>query len=182
MKNVFKAFGFVLLLSIISCNNKVIPLQHAYQDKPYQFATSSTKEQVWNKLIDLFTSKGLAIKTIDKNDGLMTTDNSTFLNLYTWENKDGGLTNPNALVVCSKVRGPFTFAASLKPDDITGQWTVRTKQESNRTLVDIRLANASGKVVVENSSAYGQVATRETHNLIVESTGVFEKSIEEALK
>gem|GEM_PF-5183317 len=83
--------------------------------------------------------------------------------------------------MCSKVRGPFTFSASLKPNNIAGQWTVRTKQESGQTLVDISLANAEGEVEIENSGAYGN-ATKETHNLIVESTGVFEKSIEEALK
>lgn len=181
MKTLFTTLSFACLFLIVGCNNKVIPLKNTYQDKSYKFANSSNKEQTWNKLIDLFTAKGLAIKTIDKNDGLITTDNTSFLNSYAWENKDGSLTNPNAFVVCSKVRGFLTLASSIKPDNITGQWTVRTKQEADKTIVDIRLANAGGKVVIENSGIYGS-ATKETHNLIVESTGIFEKSIEEALK
>jgi len=181
MKDLFTTLSFACLFVIVGCNNKVVPLQNTYQDKPYEFATSSNKEQAWNTLIDLLTAKGLAIKTIDKNDGLITTENTSFLNSYAWENNDGSLTNPKAFVVCSKVRGPFTFPSSIRPDGITGQWTVRTKQEADKTIVNIKLSNAGGKVVIENSGIYGS-ATKETHNLIVESTGIFEKSIEEALK
>ena len=92
------------------------------------------------------------------------------------------MVNPDAFVVCTKVRGPFTFATSLKPDAVNGQWTVITKQADDKTFIDIKLANASGKVVIEDTRTYGQEVTRETHNLTVISTGVFEKSIEEALK
>src|SRR3954471_10243109 len=122
MKAIFITISFAYLFLIVSCDNKVVPLQNTYQDKPYEFATSSNKEQAWNTLIDLLTAKGLAIKTIDKNDGLITTDNTSFLNSYAWENKDGSLTNPKAFVVCSKVRGPFTFPSSIRPEFIAGQW------------------------------------------------------------
>jgi len=175
MKPFFVVFGLICILSTFSCNNELIPLEQTYQDNPYEFSVSATKDEVWTKLVQLLTSKGLAIKTIDKSNGLITTDNISFLNSYSFENNDGGLTNPNAFVVCTKVRGPFTFTASLKPDAISGQWTVLTKQADDKTLVDIKLANASGKVVVEDAD------TRETHNLTVTSTGVFEKSVQDAL-
>ena len=183
MKPLFVLFSFTCLSLITSCNNKVVPLQQTYQDKPYQFSVAASKDQVWTRLIDVLTSKGLAIKTIDKNSGLITTDHTSFLSSYFFESKNGSLTNPNAIVVCTKVRGPFTFATSLKPESIAGQWTVITKQADDKTLVDIRLTNASGKVVVvEDGGTYGQGVTRETHNLLVKSTGVFEKSVENDLK
>ena len=181
MKTFKAALYFTCIIFGLSCNNKVVPLQKTYPDKSYEFSVSSPKDQVWTKLIDLLNTKGLAIKTIDKNSGVITTDNTSFINAYTWENKDGNLINPNALVICSKVRGPFTFATSLKPNSLTGQWTFLTQQKSDKTNVKISLANAAGEVVIENSRIYGSV-TKETHNLIVKSTGVFEKEVEDALK
>ena len=181
MKTLVVVSGFAILLALTSCNNKVVPLQGAYQDKPYQIVTTASKDQVWNKLIDLFTAKGLAIKTIDKNDGIITTDNTSFLNSYTWERKGSVLANSDALVVCSRVRGLFTVSSSLKPTALTGQWAVRVTQEGDKTIVDTRLANATGKVEIENTGLYGY-PVKETHDLIVKSTGLFEKAIETALK
>ena len=95
---------------MIGCGNKVIPLKSKYQSRPYEFTVADNSELAWNKLIDLFTAKGVAIKKVDKNDGLITTDITSFLRSYTWENKDGSLINPDAFVVCSKFRGPLTLA------------------------------------------------------------------------
>src|SRR6476620_6583690 len=145
MKPLFVVFAFTSLL-VMGCDNKVIPLQNTYQDKSYEFSVPSAKDKVWTELIDLFHTKGVAIKTIDKKEGVITTENTSFLNSYSWEDKNGGLTNPNAFVVCSKVRGTFTFPPSLKPDSVTGQLTVLLKEESDKTFVSIGLTNASGVV------------------------------------
>jgi L-arabinose isomerase len=129
----------------------------------------------------VFTTKGLAIKTIDKNSGVITTDNTSFINSYTYETKDGNLANPYAMVVCNKVRGLLTLSSLIKPDVITGQWAIRVKEDGNRTIVDTKLANVVGKVVIQNPPVNVQTVA-ETHNLIVKSTGVFEKTIEDVLK
>lgn len=181
MKILSAPFGLGIILLFAGCNNKVIPLKGVYQDKPFEFTASAPKEDIWNKLIDVFTAKGLAIKTIDKNSGIITTDNTSFLNSYTYENKDGSLATPDAMVVCSKVRGTLTLSSSIKPDVITGQWAVRVKEDGNKTIVDTKLANAVGKVIIQNPLVNGQTVA-ETHDLIVKSTGIFEKTIEEALK
>lgn len=180
MKMLFIKSGFAILLVLAGCNNRIVPLQGTYQDQPYQIVTTASKEQVWTKLVDLFTAKGLAIKTIDKNDGIITTDHTSFLDSYAWESKGGILTNPSALVVCSKVRGAFTIPASLKPTVLTGQWAVRVKQEGDKTIINTRLANAAGKIEIDHTGY--SYATKETYNLMVRSTGIFEKSIEAALK
>ena len=177
MKALSAIIGFSVLLLFVSCSNKVVPLKGTYPDKPYQFAIASSKKQVWNKLIDLLTAEGLAIKTIDENSGLITTDPTSFLNSYSFENEDGSLTNPAARVVCSKVRGPLTFPPSLKPVAVAGQWTLRVKEEADKTIVAARLANAFGKVEIQYTDN-----TKETFALTVVSTGAFEKKIEEALQ
>jgi hypothetical protein len=179
MMKAFLIVGFASLFYMVSCNNKLVPLQRTYQDKPYEFSSTS-KEEAWKKIINFFTSKGLTIKSIDKNSGLITTENTSFLNSYTWENKNGSLTNPNAFVVCNKVRAPFTYTRALKPDIITGQWVIRLKEEGARIIITTRLTNATGKVVIDNSASYDQ-GPEESYNLTVQSTGIFEKTIEEAL-
>lgn len=182
MKNFFKLFNLVLVFLIVGCNNKIIPLKNSYQASAYEFATSQDKDETWNTLIDLFTVKGLPIKTINKADGVITTDYISFLNSYTWENKDGSLTNPNAFVVCSKFRGPFTLATSLTPTTLTGQWLVRIKRASDKTVVTIKLANVIGKIGSGDINSQGDFTSITTHDLQVESTGIFEKSVENKLK
>jgi hypothetical protein len=182
MKFFIPSIIFAYLFLIVGCDNKVIPLKNKYEDKPYEFTVSNNKDLVWNKLIDLFTKKGLAIKTIDKTDGVITTDNASFINSYTWENKDGNLINPNALVVCSKFRGPFTLGTSLTPSAITGQWIVRIKQESDKTILNVKLANAIGKISIGDTGLNGHESTLSTYELRIESTGVFEKLVADVLQ
>lgn len=160
----------------------MVLLKGTYQDKPCEFVTSYTKDQIWDKLIDLLIAKGLAIKTIDKNSGVITTDNTSFISSYTWESKTGSLMNADALVVCSKFRGPFTFGPSIHPETVTGQWAVRVKQEADKTVITTNLVNAEGKIVIQNAGTQGQGTTTQTVNLTVKSTGKFEKTIENALK
>jgi hypothetical protein len=183
MRALFILLSFVLIIFTSSCNNKVVPLKHQYQSNPYQFSSASSRDVVWNKLIDFLTASSLAIKMVDKNSGLITTDNTSFLDSFAWENKEGNLTNPSALVVCSKVRGLFTFGTSLKkPDYVTGQWTIRIKEETDSITVAVKLANAAGQIIIGDQVLNNGYSTRETYNLAVKSTGVFEKSIEDALK
>jgi hypothetical protein len=73
-----RLFNFVLVFLIISCNNKVIPLKNSYQSTAYESSTALDKDETWSALIDLFTTNGLPIKTIDKADGVITTDYVSF--------------------------------------------------------------------------------------------------------
>jgi hypothetical protein len=168
MKTTAVPIVLVILFFLSGCDNKLIPLRGNYPVIPYEISTTSTREQAWNKTIEILLSKGYAIKFSDKNSGVITTDNISFLNAYTWESKEGDLINPNAFVVCSRFRAPFTIAPSLEPYTLTGQWAILIKDENNHVVLNISLANAAGKI--------------EAYDLVVKSTGVFEKSVEEGLK
>jgi hypothetical protein len=92
------------------------------------------------------------------------------------------LANPGALVVCSMNAVAFVSTSPVKPNSITGQWVVFVKGEPGKTIVYIKLVNATGKVVIENSDPLPvEQVSVETHNLRVESTGVFEKELEKAI-
>lgn len=181
MKAFFAAFSFTILLLFIGCNIKTTPLKGVYQDKTFEFVTSDSKEKVWNRLLDFFTAEGLIIKTIDKTSGLIVTDVTSFLHSYTHEAKDGSLINPTAQVVCSKVRGPVAFAAKSKPDVLTGQWIVRVKEEADKIIVGVKLANVDGRIVLRDSSA-NRIVPEANYYLTVKSTGVFEKSVKAFLR
>lgn len=181
MKVFSTPFSFTILLILTGCNLKTTPLKGVYQDKTYDFTTSNSKEKVWNKLLDFFTTEGLVIKTIDNTSGLIVTDITSFLNSYTREAKDGSLIDSNAKVVCSKVRGSLAFAVPRKPDVITGQWIVRVKEEAEKTIVGVKLANIDGRIILQDSSA-NRIVPEANYYLTVKSTGVFEKAVEAALK
>lgn len=178
MKLLFCSF---LLLFLAACNDRVVPIKGMYQDTTYAFSAPASRKQVLNKLIDVFTAKGLAVKTLDEQNGIITTETTSFLQSYAWELKNGSLSDSNAYVICSRVRGPFTLTPSYKPEFVTGQWVVRLKDEENTTHVDVRLMNATGKVAVPGSSSAYDPAP-EMYNVVVKSTGIFEKAIADALK
>jgi hypothetical protein len=168
MKTSILLASLIILFFLSGCDNRLVPLRGNYPDRSYEISIASTKEQVWNKAIEILLSRGYAIKFSDKNSGVITTDNISFLNAYTWETKDGDLINPNAFVVCTRFRGAFTFAPSIDPHILTGQWAILIKQENDQVVLNISLANAVGKI--------------ETYNLTVKSTGVFEQLVRQEFR
>jgi hypothetical protein len=178
MKLLSTFFLFISFLLLNSCGFRVLPLTGSYAEKPYEFGISS-KDQSWKNLIDYLTEKGIAIKLIDKASGIITTEPTSLLNAFTWENKDGSLTNPDAFVVCSKVRAPLQIASSLKPTELRGQWVFLFKEEGEKNYLLIRFTNGYGKVLETTSGDSGSSAY--TYNLDVKSTGLFEKQVQEQL-
>ncbi|HJV19319.1 MAG TPA: hypothetical protein VJ552_05520 [Sediminibacterium sp.] len=167
MKYLTLTLVFTITIIFSGCENKLIPLKGIYSS-PYKVKFSSSRESLWPKLIEIITSKGLSIKTLDEKAGVITTDNTSFIDKYTWENEDGSLLNSKAFVVCNKYRGILTLSKSLNPANISGQWSFFVKQGSNNTTLEISLANAIGKI--------------DGHLLTVKSTGEFEKSINALLQ
>lgn len=178
-------FSFLILtlagsLLLISCQNRMIPLRNTYQETAYEFSSSSNKDQIWNTVIDLFVSKGLVIETMDKNDGLITTDKISFLNSYTLENKNGVLNDSTAFIVCNKYGGPLRIGVS-GPTVITGQWILRIKENIGKTNVSIKLANPVARLRFTTGSGEGGYS-ESYYNMEAKSTGVFERLVEEAIK
>ena len=144
---------FLFSLTLVSCEKRIVPLKYAYQQDAYEFKTNYNREKTWDQLIDLFTKEGLAIKTIDKVDGIITTEKTSFLNSYTWENKHGTLICSDARVVCGRYRGTFTLGPSFRPGTLTGQWVVRINEDGGATAVVIKLANASAEIFAASATS-----------------------------
>lgn len=157
----------ITLLSVIfllgSCR-PLKPLTGSYYDseKPFTITTTKSVEEVWSKIIDLFATKGLSIKVIDKSSGLLTSEPFSFLGMNTVETENGTLANPSAWVVC-------IYNNPLK---IEGAWNIRIKPDgTGKTIININITNLLA------STTLPKEAGGRTLFYDVKSTGNFEKII-----
>ena len=140
------------------------------------FTTDKKVDEVWSSIIDLFSSKGVSIKVIDKQSGLIVSDNSSLLNNYTFEDKEGKLENPNAWVVLER-RGNG-LGGVFRPDKLTGDWNIRIKELNNKTVISVNLVNLNASLYVPPTNyASGNILPFNS-----KSTGVFEKLIFDNIK
>lgn len=175
IKSSLLLFSILLLNSCVSIQN--IPLKGNYLDKPYQTVSNKSFEQVWTNIIDLFATKGLSIKLIDKSSGLIISEKTSFLNDYTFEDKTGNLENKEASVVLNKIG--YSGNKSFKPEKITGEWNIRIKDNgNNETLVNVNLTNIDATLFIAGSK-YSPASTLTFNG---KSTGKFEELISTLIK
>ena len=148
--------------------------------KSYQFITSSANNTIRNKILQFFKAKNIKLVEDGNESGLFISDYTAFLKTYTWNNENVK-PNPNALVTCSIDR-PFFLSSTLHPDFLTGQWIVQIGNEGSNATVSVKLANASGQIVIEhNDHLPEEEVAIETHKIDIQTTQVFEKEIELAI-
>ncbi len=167
MKKIFFAlFGATTLWS---CSPKMSPLTSITTD-PVMVESTLSKEAVWEKLVDHMAVVGTTIKLIDKASGLIVTDDYSFINSWTYENKKGVQKNPSAFVAIKKRGG-------RAPQTITGQWNARVKDKpGGGSIININLVNLKAYRV--DVSKYGSSYT----NYSVGSNQVFEKAMADKIK
>lgn len=165
------------LIALTSCSAPKSTLTGKYQDTPYQIETSKSLDETWSAIIDLFATKGLSIKIIDKSSGLITSNKTSFLFSYTYENKQGQPEDPNAFVVVNKLKGGF--GNTLNPQVLTGEWNIRIKEVNSKTVINVNLVNIIAQYTAPRTTTY---TAEHTYNLVAKSTGVFEKLIADQIK
>ncbi len=171
-----------LLTFLIAClflsyctPHKIIQVSEDYFD-PKTIETTSSFDQTWDKLIDLFAQNGLSIKLIDKSSGLMVSERALLPS--TIELDPGKLKNPKAYAVSPKV----SSATRNKPlyYELTGEWNVRLKRSDKGTLIYVNIGNVEGKSVSFDEHENAIVYTKLCPNC--KSTGVFEDMIAGVIK
>lgn len=169
----FLAF-FIVTLSL-SCSPKIIPLKGAYPETPIIQYSDNSVDKVWDKIIDFFAQKGLAIKIIDKSSGLIISDATELT--WTFEDKNGNQNKTGRWVAIPKVIAPGADRATI-PTSVRGEWNVRIKAVGDKTAVNVNLVNIEEKVLT------GSYAAGNTSYIRIDgkSTGVFEKLIFEKVK
>jgi hypothetical protein len=163
-------------LFLSSCSvHKLIPVSEDHYD-PKTIETSSSFDQVWDKLIDVFAQNGMSIKVIDRSSGVIVSERSLLPS--TIELDPGKLKNPTAYAVLPRVR----YATRDKPlyYELTGEWNLRLKKSDKGTLVFINIGNVEGKYTAEDD--HSNVIVYKKLCPTCKSTGVFEDKIADVIK
>lgn len=138
----FVLFTFVVIL--FSCGYKVIPLKNSYFSGNFIDSVQATKEEVWDKAVDLFAQQGLSIHIIDKESGLITSNAGNIP--WSFEKQNGILVDTNAFVVIPRIvpkGGDFKQAVN-RYSYLTAEWNIRIKSRGAWTIVNINLVNVNG--------------------------------------
>jgi hypothetical protein len=171
-----------LLLStalLVSCVSiKTVSIKGNYTDPLYQITSDKRLDQVWDKLLDVFAKRGLAIKIIDKSSGVIVSEPSILT--VTTENKDFTVKDSKAFIVVPQTFDPANrkYTPITKNSEVRGEWNVRVKQDGEQTLLYISISNIKYE-------AYDYHTRRINKDIILidyKSTGVFEKIIEAVIK
>lgn len=167
-----KYLALLPFVFLVSCwTIKYTPLKGKYFGPPFTIITPTSKDQVWDKLIDLFAQKGLSIKIIDKSSGLIISEKTRMS--WTNEKKNGELLNKDAFIA---VPLKTYNGETMRYTGITAEWNVRIKsQEDGKTVININVVN----IMEEGSelTKYQPVSVP-----MARSTGVFENIIVEYIK
>lgn len=175
MKNYILIAVVALILS--SCASiQPIQLMHTYQETPYSFTIQKSVDEVWSKIIDVFSEKGFTISTIDKSSGLIISSDYSFKGSICYELPSGLISDSTAFVVVSTEALDFSSENKIVPDIVNGNFNVRIKQDGQLTKVFVNITNLSAR-----SSAYINTIKQNTQ-FQVKSTGVFERKLEELIK
>lgn len=166
--------GLFLIYTFSGCmSTKAVPLKGTYTNGNFEAITPTSKEKVWDNIIDFFSKKGLPIKIIDKSSGLIVSDETGLT--WSYEDKNGKLIDPTAWVAIKKILISGTNTP-IKPTLVTGEWNIRIKgAPNNQTSVAVNLVNP--KYMNMNVSTLTYFSSGG-----VKSTGVFEKMIYEQIK
>jgi len=168
MKNLF----ILTILFLTSCVSYV-PLTKTYKDSILKesFIKSNT---YWDNIIDFFSENGIPIKNMDKQSGLIISDEFYLSNKHiTGEDQYGNLINPLAWVVSGYWNnGPYKIGPHgdvLPKCKVT--FIVRIREDNNtKILVNFNILDCNNYV-----NAYGKSFTWEFKD--VQSTGVFERDL-----
>jgi len=162
---------FLILLTALltSCaTNSISRLTKPYQDRPYEVTSTSSLDDTWNKVIDVFSSEGYPIQVLEKASGLIVTQRMDFTSSTTIEHK--GKPKISSAYFISEAYS--NIYGKQGPTEVEGQWNVRVKEIGNKVVVAINIVNIRGEFVGVPTT-YGQARSP----LKVKSTGVFEKKI-----
>jgi hypothetical protein len=118
-------FAYIL---IHGCNPILVPLKGEYVTSPKETVSALSTDSIWTHIEHLFRTHGLAVKKVDKTQGIITTRKTAFIPLYTFENETGQLEEAQAWVALPKV---LVKEKQSKPKSIYSQWHVQFAELGN---------------------------------------------------
>jgi hypothetical protein len=108
----------------------MIPLKGQYATSTTEVTANVSIDSVWAHINRLFTTHGLPIKKTDKNTSIITTKETAFHPLYTFENDAGQLQEAQAWIALRKT---FVGKKQWIPKSIYSQWHIQLNEKGNGT-------------------------------------------------
>jgi hypothetical protein len=132
MKSYPKTYSFLVIIAMImnGCNPELVPLKGKYENSPFEITSTKPGDSLWVNITQLFETKGLVLKHIDKKKGLLTTTKTSFIPVYTFEDPDGQLIKPEAWVVIKKT---IVNKKEWNPKSIYSRWNIQITESGNGT-------------------------------------------------
>ncbi len=172
-----------IVISLTSCSTRLYPINEKY--KPTDngvFVTNMPQKEVISKLVAFLTENGNSIALIDRESGIITTTEISFLGKDTQVDKSGNLVDCDAYVVSGvpqkSLANTNMFGDRIDPYEITGFWSIHLTTQGSETEVSIKATNLKCKyrkvLVGMASNTYVDVP--------VKSTGVFETKMIDFLR
>ena len=115
----------IIVLIINGCTPDSLPLKGKYTDNPIEFTSTKSRDSLWLTIRQIFVEKGLAIKKVDPEKGLIVTTKTPFIDAYTHEDKGGELVETQAWVVLQK---EFTKRKEWNPKTIYSEWKIQINE------------------------------------------------------
>ena len=175
-KIIYKVIAFsAFVLLLFGCSLSVKVLKGSYLDKPFEIISEKSFDEVWSNVIDLFATKGLSVKIIDKTSGLIVSEKTSFISEYSYEDNNGNLENPDAWLAVERIYYAGGYSP-IHPKTITGEWNVRIKNgKGGNTIINVNLTNIQAE-------AYIGTTNSEVVTFKAKSTGKFEEIISNLVK
>ena len=169
----------VLMVGVVSysCTPVKYTIQGSYQPAT-SFVTSKSFDYVWNNVIDFFAENNLPIEILEKDSGLIVSNNiKVGDNLVTWEDENGKLVNPDSWFVLPyyNVSGRTVVGGTA-----TCSFNVRVRElEDGNIKIQINLHNVVGYYIIEwfNSFSLKKEVVETTIPQECKSTGKFEADL-----
>lgn len=165
----------VLCLILFSCTTRLIPLRGKYPQPPFEITTTQQYEQMWNKVVDVFTERNIPIKIIDKSSGLIVSDKISMGT--TVENRNGVPVSDKAFIVVPGYYDPATRKniSAFPLDNYSGSISVRVKTKENNVTVSVSISGVTAQSYMSGKMQNGDITN-------FKSTGKFEQSFFDLLK
>jgi hypothetical protein len=186
MKTIKSIFLCLVVLFTTSCESMVLKttLKKDYSKNVSSFSSKMSLDDVWSKLIDFFSEKGIGIQTLDKSSGLIVSQDYSFRGRITveddnsWDTLKGvEFVDKSAWVVCDcdvYYNGLNKTSVIITPTRDLGNFNVRIKQDDGKSKISINLVSFRFEYQSSVSSVYlGTTLINKPYE--AHSTGVFEK-------
>jgi hypothetical protein len=128
-----KAYNKISFLAVIigaviifgGCNPVLIPFKGQYSASPLEITSAKSVDSIWLDINRLFTEKGLPIKKIEKEKGMIVSTKTSFMPAYTFEDANGKLIEPEAWIVLEET---YLKKKKWNPKKIFCQWNIQITQ------------------------------------------------------